>query len=192
MSNAIARLFPRAPAPVVQQPSIPQKPTKVLEIASIVGEGMDFQGNVELSSGLRVDGSFAGNIRKKEIEAGEVVVHIAANGKVQGTIIADIIIIDGEVVGHVWAVKNLIVRGLIRGRASYGETVELSGIIEAEISRMGNMEFKDIDAMQEQMSPQGQAPATSDKVPDTPAAKTPRAVRKPVRAGAKASAESTA
>jgi cytoskeletal protein CcmA (bactofilin family) len=131
------------PAVVATQPAVP---TKVLEISSIIGVGMEFTGDTELTSGMRINGLYSGAIWKKACESNEVVVHIAAGGALIGDVTADIVIIDGEVVGTVTALKNLVVRGLIRGRATYGDSVELSGIIEADIRRMGHTEFKDVTA----------------------------------------------
>lgn len=170
--------------------AMPAKPSKTLMIDSIIGQGMEFNGEIELTNGLRIDGVFVGKIGKRACENSEVAVHIAHGGEVHGNIVADIVIIDGDVIGTVVAHKNLVVRGLIRGKAYYGETVDLSGVIEAEISRMGHTEFKELTDQDQSthkirsqtgVSP-NQAGASSriksfDNMDSKPVAKTPRTPR---------------
>ena len=103
---------------------------------SIIGDGIDFQGEVNTEGNIHIDG-----IMKGVIKAYEVV--IGPQGDFDGEINAEVLIINGIVKGK-FNIKNLHIRrqGLLQGRAKYEIIiVESGGKIQGElgISKQGRL-----------------------------------------------------
>ena len=103
---------------------------------SIIGDGIDFQGEVNTEGNIHIDG-----IMKGAIKAYEVV--IGPQGDFDGEINAEVLIINGIVKGK-FNIKNLHIRrqGLLQGRAKYEIIiVESGGKIQGElgISKQGRL-----------------------------------------------------
>jgi len=64
-------------------------------INSLIGEGTIFKGEINTSGSLRVAGEVVGKIQAK----GDV--FVSENGKVQGNIFADRVVVAGEVEGNI-------------------------------------------------------------------------------------------
>ena len=95
---------------------------------SIIGEGIDFSGEINTEGNIHIDG-----IMKGIIKASEVV--IGPTGEFDGEIIANNFIINGTVKGK-FTVGNLHVRkdGLLQGRAKYEILlVDAGGRIQGEL-----------------------------------------------------------
>ena len=95
---------------------------------SIIGDGIDFQGEVNTEGNIHIDG-----IMKGAIKAYEVV--IGPQGDFDGEINAEVLIINGIVKGK-FNIKNLHIRrqGLLQGRAKYEIIiVESGGKIQGEL-----------------------------------------------------------
>ena len=95
---------------------------------SIIGEGIDFLGEVNTEGNVHVDGVIKGIIRAHEVVIGP-------QGNFDGEIIADILVINGNAKGK-FNVKSLHVRkeGLLQGRAKYDViVVESGGKIQGEL-----------------------------------------------------------
>ena len=95
---------------------------------SIIGEGIDFLGEVNTEGNVHVDGVIKGIIRANEVVIGP-------QGNFDGEIIADILVINGNAKGK-FNVKSLHVRkeGLLQGRAKYDViVVESGGKIQGEL-----------------------------------------------------------
>ena len=95
---------------------------------SIIGEGIDFSGEVNTEGNIHVDGIMRGIIKANEVVIGP-------NGEFDGEIIADILIINGTVKGK-FTIKNLHIKkdGLLQGRAKYELlVVDIGGRIQGEL-----------------------------------------------------------
>ena len=95
---------------------------------SIIGEGIDFSGEINTEGNIHIDG-----IMKGLIKANEVV--IGPTGDFDGEIIANNFIINGKVKGK-FTIGNLHVRkdGLLQGRAKYEILlVDSGGRIQGEL-----------------------------------------------------------
>ena len=95
---------------------------------SIIGEGIDFAGEINTEGNIHIDGIMRGIIRANEVVIGP-------NGEFDGEIIADILIINGIIKGK-FTIKNLHIRkgGLLQGRAKYEILiVDIGGKIQGEL-----------------------------------------------------------
>ena len=95
---------------------------------SIIGEGIDFSGEINTEGNIHIDGIMRGIIRANEVVIGP-------NGEFDGEIIADILIINGTIKGK-FSIKNLHIRkdGLLQGRAKYEILiVDIGGKIQGEL-----------------------------------------------------------
>jgi len=75
------------------------------KIDSLIGAGTRIEGNVTFSGGLRVDGEVHGNIRCEEGPSGMLV--ISEQAKVEGEISVGHVVINGNVIGPVFAGESL-------------------------------------------------------------------------------------
>ena len=95
---------------------------------SIIGEGIDFSGEIITEGNIHIDGTMRGTIRANEVVIGP-------NGDFDGEIIADILIISGTIKGK-FTIKNLHIRkdGLLQGKAKYEVlVVDIGGRIQGEL-----------------------------------------------------------
>jgi len=75
------------------------KRTDAFQINTLIGEGSEFEGNLNLSSSTRIDGRVKGNIK------GEATLIIGETGSVEGNIRCNEVVIFGTVNGNVEANK---------------------------------------------------------------------------------------
>ena len=80
--------------------SVPQK-----SIDSLIGAGTRVEGNVIFAGGLRVDGEVRGNISSENGQEGTLV--ISEKASVEGTISVGHVVINGAVIGSVFAGESL-------------------------------------------------------------------------------------
>ena len=80
--------------------SAPQK-----SIDSLIGAGTRVEGNVIFSGGLRVDGEVRGNISSENGQEGTLV--ISEKASVEGAISVGNVVINGAVIGPVFASESL-------------------------------------------------------------------------------------
>ncbi len=95
---------------------------------SVVGEGMDFDGEISTSGDLQVDGTVKGNIK-----AGDIVIGLA--GKIEGNIECESLKINGTFSGEA-ETGNLTVcsEGRVDGKILYRDiSVEHGGLITGEV-----------------------------------------------------------
>ena len=80
---------------------------------TIIGEGIDFSGEVNTEGNIHVDGIMRGNIKAQEVVVGP-------KGDFDGEITADILIVNGNIKGK-FNIKNLQVRmnGVLQGKIKY-------------------------------------------------------------------------
>ena len=84
---------------------------------SVIAVGADWVGNLTFDGALQVDGKVKGVIK-----ASGGMVHVSAEGKVEGEIHAPHVILDGEMLGNVFATEHLELgpRARVRGDVQYG------------------------------------------------------------------------
>jgi len=75
------------------------KRTDAFQINTLIGEGCEFEGNLNLSSSTRIDGRVKGNIK------GEGTLIIGETGSVEGNIYCNEVVIFGTVNGNIEANK---------------------------------------------------------------------------------------
>ena len=101
---------------------------KMSNTLSIIGEGIDFLGELSTEGNIHIDGIMKGVIRASEVVIGP-------NGDFDGDIQADILIIHGSAKGK-FNIKSLHIRkgGLLQGRAKYDVIiVDSGGKIQGEL-----------------------------------------------------------
>ncbi len=74
-------------------------------IDSLIGAGTRIEGNVIFSGGLRVDGEVRGNIRSENGQDGTLV--ISEKASVEGEISVGHVVVNGTVIGPVFASESL-------------------------------------------------------------------------------------
>jgi cytoskeletal protein CcmA (bactofilin family) len=84
----------------VKKNSTPQN-----RIDSLIGIGTRIEGNVTFSGGLRVDGEIRGNISSDKGQSGTLV--ISEQASVEGEITVGHVVINGTVIGPVFAGESL-------------------------------------------------------------------------------------
>jgi cytoskeletal protein CcmA (bactofilin family) len=82
-----------------------KKNTPQNRIDSLIGVGTRIEGNVTFSGGLRVDGEVRGNISSDKGQSGTLV--ISEQASVEGEISVGHVVINGVVVGPVFAGESL-------------------------------------------------------------------------------------
>lgn len=70
-------------------------------IETLIGTGTTFKGEISATKSLRIDGTLIGNIK----EATNVIV--GENAKVQGSICANYVVVDGVVEGNITATDSI-------------------------------------------------------------------------------------
>lgn len=95
---------------------------------TIIGEGIDFSGEVNTEGNIHVDGIMRGTIKAQEVVVGP-------KGDFDGEITADILIVNGNIKGK-FNIKNLQVRknGVLQGKIKYEVIiVEAGGKVLGEL-----------------------------------------------------------
>ena len=88
---------------------------------SIIGEGIEFSGEINTEGNIHLDGIMNGVIKAQEVVIGP-------NGEFEGEIIAETLIINGKIKGK-FIVKNLNIKkeGFLQGKAKYEIIIVDSG-----------------------------------------------------------------
>jgi cytoskeletal protein CcmA (bactofilin family) len=95
---------------------------------SILGDGIDFSGEINTEGNIHIDGIMRGVIKANEVVIGP-------KGDFDGEIIAEILIINGTIKGK-FNIRNLHIKkdGLLQGRAKYEVLiVDSGGKIQGEL-----------------------------------------------------------
>ncbi|MDA9558693.1 polymer-forming cytoskeletal protein [Alphaproteobacteria bacterium] len=95
---------------------------------TIIGEGIDFSGEVNTEGNIHLDGLMRGNIKAQEVVIGPM-------GDFDGEITADILIVNGNIRGK-FNIKSLQVRknGVLHGKIKYDVIiVEAGGRVLGEL-----------------------------------------------------------
>jgi len=100
---------------------------------------VESRGFLYLRGNLYLDGCHHGHIRKAPSCHDEITVYITENGKINGSVEADIVIVEGAIKGNVCANK-LFIYGTLEGIACYCERLEVHGqTMQARIIRMSDL-----------------------------------------------------
>ena len=96
-------------------------------INSLVGKGTHFDGELNLSGLLRIDGDFTGSINSD----GKVL--IGRSGRVKCSINAESVIIGGIVKGNIFSSDKVVVlsTGMVLGNIGFLFTIKITGAITA-------------------------------------------------------------
>ena len=88
---------------------------------SIIGEGIEFSGEINTEGNIHLDGIMNGVIKAQEVVIGP-------NGEFEGEIIAETLIINGKIKGK-FIIKNLNIKkeGFLQGKAKYEIIIVDSG-----------------------------------------------------------------
>ncbi|TBU76850.1 hypothetical protein DNK06_16305 [Pseudomonas daroniae] len=84
---------------------------------SLIAAGAAFRGDLEFQGAVQVDGRVLGNIL-----TGEGLVRVSVDGQVEGEVRAPHVVIDGEIIGDVYASQHVELgpRARVRGNLYYG------------------------------------------------------------------------
>jgi cytoskeletal protein CcmA (bactofilin family) len=113
--------------------------TKTKDI-TIISEESEIEGKLKMPGKVMILGSFTGSINSSSLE-------IFIDGKAAGTIEAENVIIAGYFEGEIACPGLLTITktGTVKGRVAYGAlSVELGGLLDAEIFRLESTDTKSI------------------------------------------------
>lgn len=103
-------------------------------IDSLIGHGTKIEGNVSFSGGLRVDGYIKGNVTSSDGQPATLV--LSEQGQIEGSIQVSHVVINGEVVGPVYATEyaELQTKSRVTGDVFY-KTLEMhvGAIVEGKL-----------------------------------------------------------
>ena len=85
---------------------------KSSKIETLVGQSIEVTGDVKFSGGLHLDGKIIGNVTAEESK--DSVLIISDMGRVEGDVSVSCAVINGEVVGNVYASEKLELSGRAR------------------------------------------------------------------------------
>lgn len=104
------------------------KKIKSSKIDTLVGQGVEVTGDVKFQGGLHLDGTIKGNVITADDVEGTVLV-ISDRGRVEGDVHVAYAVINGEVVGNVYASEKLELssKARISGNVEYNLLEMASG-----------------------------------------------------------------
>jgi cytoskeletal protein CcmA (bactofilin family) len=117
-----------------------KKKHHVGKIDTLIGQNSEVQGDVSFSGGLHVDGSINGNV--VAAAGSDSTLTLSENGKIKGEVRVPYIVLNGEVLGDVYASENieLAVQARIRGNVYYN-LLEMAMGAEVNGSLVHQVEF---------------------------------------------------
>lgn len=104
------------------------KKIKSSKIDTLVGQGVEVKGDINFQGGLHLDGIVKGNVTTADNAEGTVLV-ISDRGRVEGDVYVAYAVINGEVVGNVYASEKLELsaKARISGNVEYNLLEMASG-----------------------------------------------------------------
>lgn len=104
------------------------KKIKSSKIDTLVGQGVEVSGDIKFNGGLHLDGVVKGNVSSAESAEGAVLV-ISDQGRVEGDVYVAYAVINGEVIGNVYASEKLELsaKARISGNVEYNLLEMASG-----------------------------------------------------------------
>ncbi len=82
------------------------KKIKSSKIDTLIGDSVEFSGDIKFQGGLHLDGVIQGNVSTADNAEGSVLV-ISERGRVEGDVYVSYAVINGEVIGNVYASEKL-------------------------------------------------------------------------------------
>lgn len=112
--------------------------SKQAPIKSLIAEGSTIRGDIVFTDGMRIDGVVIGNIHAEEGAPSMLV--ISESARVEGAICADLIVVNGQVIGPVRArsMLELQPRARIEGDVEYRaievhKGAHIAGLLRPEV-----------------------------------------------------------
>ncbi|HEB82066.1 MAG TPA: polymer-forming cytoskeletal family protein [Gammaproteobacteria bacterium] len=104
------------------------KKIKSSKIDTLIGQGVEVTGDVKFQGGLHLDGIVKGNVESADSAEGAVLV-VSDRGRIEGDVHVAYAVINGEVVGNVYASEKLELsaHARISGNVSYNLLEMASG-----------------------------------------------------------------
>ena len=104
------------------------KKIKSSKIDTLVGQGVEVRGDINFQGGLHLDGIIVGNVCTADNAEGTVLV-ISDQGRVEGDVYVAYAVINGEVIGNVYASEKLELsaKARISGNVEYNLLEMASG-----------------------------------------------------------------
>lgn len=104
------------------------KKIKSSKIDTLVGQGVEITGSIKFQGGLHLDGKITGNVTTSDSAEGSVLV-ISERGCVEGDVNVAYAVINGEVIGNVYASEKLELssKARISGNVEYNLLEMASG-----------------------------------------------------------------
>ena len=101
---------------------------KSSKIDTLVGQGVEVTGDIKFQGGLHLDGTIKGNVSTADKAEGTVLV-ISDRGRVEGDVYVAYAVINGEVIGNVYASEKLELsaKARISGNVEYNLLEMASG-----------------------------------------------------------------
>ena len=101
---------------------------KSSKIDTLVGQGVEVTGDIKFQGGLHLDGTIKGNVSTADKADGTVLV-ISDRGRVEGDVYVAYAVINGEVIGNVYASEKLELsaKARISGNVEYNLLEMASG-----------------------------------------------------------------
>lgn len=118
----------------------------------MLGTDTLFKGNLKFKGTLRIDGQVEGAIRA--VEGNGAVLVINQDAKITGNIIADTVLISGEVLGNIKALHRVEIysQGRLKGDVLAGDVmIEGGAEFEGNCTMVGKMTSEEIKKMEAQM-----------------------------------------
>lgn len=124
------------------------KKIKSSKIDTLVGQGVEVTGDIKFQGGLHLDGKVTGNVTTADDAEGTVLV-ISDRGCVEGDVHVAYAVINGEVIGNVYASEKLELsaKARISGNVEYNllemaSGAEINGQMLHNISEKKRLEHK--------------------------------------------------
>ncbi len=104
------------------------KKIKSSKIDTLIGQGVEVTGDIKFQGGLHLDGKITGNVTTADSAEGSVLV-ISERGCVEGDVHVAYAVINGEVIGNVYASEKLELssKARISGNVEYNLLEMASG-----------------------------------------------------------------
>lgn len=97
------------------------------KIETLVGQSLEVNGDVKFSGGLHLDGKIVGNVSSEDNDTSVLI--ISDTGRIEGDVSVSYAVINGEVIGNVYASERLELsdRARITGNVHYNLLEMASG-----------------------------------------------------------------
>ncbi len=97
------------------------------KIETLIGQSLEITGDVKFSGGLHLDGKIVGNVNSENDDTSVLI--ISDTGRIEGDVHVSYAVINGEVIGNVFASEKLELSGRARitGNVTYNLLEMASG-----------------------------------------------------------------